>query len=139
MRINYVLSVINICTVLSAIPGLAGPALGYYFYGYQFFRILQVTKVIRSLSTNGYFPVSSKTIFYLHCNFLGFKIQFVVLIANIASVAISAASIMFVMENVATLPNAALRNILDAFYYIFVTMSTVGYGDISKLTPKYHQ
>ena len=58
-KIRYVLTVINIITILSAIPGLAAPALGYYFYGYQFFRILQVTKVIRSLSTNGYFPFSS--------------------------------------------------------------------------------
>jgi voltage-gated potassium channel len=64
-------------------------------------------------------------------NKLGVTIQLGVLILTILSVIFSAAGFMFVTENATTLPDAGIHNFVDALYYITVTLSTVGYGDIS--------
>jgi hypothetical protein len=128
----FIASAYNMCIILSSIPGLQALGQGSYFYGFQFLRFVGFYKVLVIVSHTGYISFAGLVIPTLLTN-IGIVPQLGLLVLTIVSVIFSAAGFMFVTENAATLPDAGIHNFVDALYYIAVTLSTVGYGDI---TPK---
>ncbi|PRP89056.1 calcium-activated BK potassium channel, alpha subunit [Planoprotostelium fungivorum] len=103
------------------VPGLIGPFISYYFYGFQFLRFVQLYSGIKFFCDLSADYISDVTQDIIKTAYL------------LVSLIFCSASFMFVLENSTVTVDGPVENLLDAFYFAFVTLSTVGYGDI---TPK---
>eukprot|EP01117_Protostelium_nocturnum_P016981 TRINITY_DN681_c0_g1_i2.p1 TRINITY_DN681_c0_g1~~TRINITY_DN681_c0_g1_i2.p1 ORF type:complete len:964 (+),score=262.99 TRINITY_DN681_c0_g1_i2:85-2976(+) len=108
--------------IATSIPGVICPFINYYFYGLQFLRFVRLGEGV------SYFLDISG-------NYLSDVNQtFIKLAVTLLSLIFSAASFMFVLENSTVTTGGKVNDLMDAFYFAFVTLSTVGYGDITPIT-----
>jgi len=124
--LKYLLSFYGIIDFISIIPSL----LIFIFPGAQvlgIIRLLRVIRIFRILNLNKFLKETSSLWLVLQKSF--HKILIFMMFALFASVIIGA--FMYVIENNV---NPAFSSIPKGIYWAVVTLTTVGYGDITPVT-----
>eukprot|EP01130_Rhizamoeba_saxonica_P003319 TRINITY_DN140_c0_g1_i1.p1 TRINITY_DN140_c0_g1~~TRINITY_DN140_c0_g1_i1.p1 ORF type:complete len:982 (-),score=189.46 TRINITY_DN140_c0_g1_i1:73-3018(-) len=121
-RGNYILNVSSIIEILSITPGLVGPIFGFYYYGFQITHSLRIygsLSFLRRLEL----PLSG---------FMMMIMEVVTLIVQISTVFLIMSGIIFVHENIPVFEDGgSVVSFIESFYFVVITLTTVGYGDIS--------
>lgn len=123
---KYIFSFYGIIDFLSILPTL----LVFIFTGAQtlsIIRLLRVLRIFRILQLNKFLNEASFLITVLKHSF--YKILIFMLFAFFSSILIG--SIMYTFENQV---NPAFSSIPKGIYWAIVTLTTVGYGDITPVT-----
>ena len=115
-KLKYIFSPMSIVDLLAILPTYRPLRILRVFLIFRLFKIFRYTK-----SINVFFKVLSDKRFEF--NFLFVIAIFVVFMS---------ATIMYVFEGVGNNPN--INSYLDAIYWSIITISTVGYGDITTVT-----
>ncbi|PRP88098.1 calcium-activated potassium channel subunit alpha-1 [Planoprotostelium fungivorum] len=121
-KLIFFLNALLWCDLATALAGLSGPFLGYYYYGVQFLRFAmlhETTSYVLDTYGNALGSLSRnalRLIFLLSCLLFG------------------TASFLFVLENPTVVEGGKVANFLDGLYLAMATLSTVGYGDVTPLT-----
>eukprot|EP01122_Echinamoeba_exundans_P007147 TRINITY_DN2134_c0_g1_i2.p1 TRINITY_DN2134_c0_g1~~TRINITY_DN2134_c0_g1_i2.p1 ORF type:complete len:973 (+),score=172.29 TRINITY_DN2134_c0_g1_i2:2295-5213(+) len=127
-KISFALNGFQFSAVLAAVPGIIGPAIGFFYYGFQFLRFIAAYKSLRSLKRTGWKPMSSVIV----------DVALVILTA--LSLLLSISGFFFVYENkYLNTPNSfgvepKIDSYFTSIYFICITLATVGYGDYSPVT-----
>ncbi|PRP88204.1 potassium channel subfamily T member 1-like [Planoprotostelium fungivorum] len=109
--------------ITTSFVGIIAPIIGFYYYGVIFLRAARFYYLFE------YFrPWISKKLSAL-------TIQLFSLVITIAALVFIAAGFIFVLENSTVIADSELTDLLLAHYFVVVTLSTVGYGDVTPNTP----
>lgn len=125
---KYALSFFGIVDLLSTLPlyisWIFGPAR--YLLVLRTFRLIRVFRVFKLFNflTEGHLLLRS---LYLSSRKIGVFFLFVILLV------IAIGTLMYMVEG--QQPNTQFNNIPNSIYWAVVTMTTVGYGDITPVTP----
>ena len=114
-KISYMLSPSAIVDLLAILPAYRPLSILRIFVLFRVFKLLRYTR-----SISHFIDVLSSKRFELYT--LLFLLVFIVFTAGIA---------IYVFEETS---NSSIETLFDAFYWAMVTISTVGYGDISPVT-----
>lgn len=116
-KIKFIFSLMSIIDLLAIIPYYRPLRMLRFFLIFRLFKLFRYTHVVNSL-----FSVFKDKRFEL------------LILAIISLIVLFVAStIMYIVEGLGDNPN--LNTFLDAIYWSGVTMSTLGYGDITPTTP----
>lgn len=118
-KVYFIFSVTGIVEALSCIPAVVGAYSGFYFYGFLFLRFIRLYQALKYLKHYAWNLAS------------GIMSQIVLLVFTATSLIFSAAGFIFVAENNTRYPDGQVENFLDAIYFVIVSLTTVGYGDIA--------
>lgn len=124
---RYMLSFFGIVDLLAILPGY----LGLFFRSGRFLsvvRILRVLRVFRILGLNAYASEAQNMLTALKNSRHRITIFFIFII----TLTVILGSVMYVVEG--TQPDSGFSNIPRSIYWAVVTVTTVGYGDISPQT-----
>lgn len=125
-RRSYILSFYGIIDLLAILPAF----LGFFFAQRSFFPIIRILRLLRLFSIfkmGRYMDESGVLLKALKAS----KVKISVFLITIIFIVIIVGSLMFVIEG----PQNGFNNIPESMYWSVVTISTVGYGDISPQTP----
>jgi len=117
-KFDYVTSASVFVMVATCTAGFLGPLHGIYFYDFEFLRIIRIYQMMVFFSTKSNSFVPSVVT------------QVAVMVLTILSLMLCAAGFMFCMENNVAFELGQIVTVLDAFYMVMVSLTTVGYGDI---------
>eukprot|EP01129_Flabellula_baltica_P014112 TRINITY_DN6698_c0_g1_i1.p1 TRINITY_DN6698_c0_g1~~TRINITY_DN6698_c0_g1_i1.p1 ORF type:complete len:900 (+),score=120.13 TRINITY_DN6698_c0_g1_i1:57-2756(+) len=123
-RILFIFTPIRLGMIISVIPGFLGPFFSYYYFGFQFFHFLRI----------------SDSLHFFRSRDFGFKrivvviMDILILTLSVLGVILITSALVFVHECTIIHPTGSLNNYGDALYFLFITMTTVGYGDFSPNT-----
>jgi len=123
---NYIVSFYGIIDLLSVLPTY----LSLIYTGGQFLiviRILRLLRIFRVFKLGRYLWASS----YLLVALRGSRHKLAVFLWFILIIVVVMGSIMYLVEG----PENGFKNIPESIYWAIVTLTTVGYGDISPQTP----
>ncbi len=113
-RFDFLLNPYSISQTIAVGPWILGAATGRFFYGLQSIHVLRIVRFAETLENRGFLEEVKGKILKLAMITFG--------------LILFAASIIFVFENTNYFPQSQVTNMLDSFYFMIVTMSTVGYG-----------
>ncbi len=124
----YMISFLGIIDLLAIIPGY----LSIFFVGAQSLLVLRALRLLRI------FRIFKLTHFLSEMNFLGTAIRgslkkITIFMLIVITLVIILGSVMYLVEKD---QNSAFQSIPDSVYWAIVTITTVGYGDISPITPQ---
>jgi len=124
--LGYVFSFLGIIDLLAIIPSF----LSIFFVGAQSLLVLRVLRLLRI------FRIFKLTHFLTEMEFLKTAIfsslkKISIFMLVVLAMVIILGSIMYLVEN----GENGFNSILDSIYWAIVTITTVGYGDISPVTP----
>jgi voltage-gated potassium channel len=123
---QYLLSFFGIVDLLSILPGL----IGLFIPGalnLLIIRILRMLRLFRIFKLGRYVEESGFLLKALRAS----RPKITIFVFTIFSVVMIVGSLMYLIEG----PENGFSNIPEAMYWAIVTVTTVGYGDISPQTP----
>jgi Calcium-activated BK potassium channel alpha subunit/Calcium-activated potassium channel slowpoke-like RCK domain/Ion channel len=118
-KFHYIFSVNALIDQITVVPAINMLVTGTYFYGFAFLRFVRILKSLNYFRNIGWSALS------------GVVAHAIILIITILSVFFAAAGFIFVSENNTANAEGLVADFLDAIYFIVVSFTTVGYGDIS--------
>ncbi|KAF9160445.1 hypothetical protein DFQ26_005503 [Actinomortierella ambigua] len=128
-KLRFIFSIQTLLDAVTAVPFLVATAFlpgGQYLYVPYFLRSWSaISRLQRALSIGVEIGISDKPFDPVKAKLIGLLAYLVAILYN--------ATCAFMYCEMTFVPGATTLSILDAFYYILITGSTVGYGDI---TPK---
>eukprot|EP01117_Protostelium_nocturnum_P016017 TRINITY_DN6266_c0_g1_i1.p1 TRINITY_DN6266_c0_g1~~TRINITY_DN6266_c0_g1_i1.p1 ORF type:complete len:971 (-),score=202.86 TRINITY_DN6266_c0_g1_i1:19-2931(-) len=108
--------------IATAFVGLVAPIIGFYYYNVMFLRAGKIWYITR------YFKP------WLVKRFTNLGVE-IVLLAQVVTVLIFvSAGLFWVLENSAITDESKMETFLFSIYFAVVTLSTVGYGDVTAMT-----
>lgn len=124
--LKYMTSFYGIIDLLSILPSF----IGIFYYNAQFLKVFRVVRILRLFKVFKLtkFTKESKNLAKALKN-SGAKI--VVFMTAVVCIAIIMGAIMYIIEG----EEAGFKNIPTSIYWSIVTLTTVGYGDLSPITP----
>lgn len=115
-KVSFALNGFQYSAVLAAVPGIIGPAIGFFYYGFQFLRFIAAYQSLRALKRTGWKPMTSVIV----------DVALVILTA--LSLLLSISGFFFVYENkYLNLPNAfgvepKIDSYFTSIYFICITL-----------------
>jgi len=125
-RKGYLLSFYGIIDLLAILPVY----LGFFFPQIRFLTVIRIFRLLRLFSIlkmSRYIDESSHLIRALKAS----RPKITVFLFTILFIVVIVGSLMYIIEG----PENGFENIPESMYWAIVTVSTVGYGDISPQTP----
>ena len=125
-RGHYIFSFFGMVDMFSILPGIAAfffPAVRYLMV-IRIFRLLRLFRVFKLVR---YMEESSTLLRAIRAS----RPKITVFLLTIFFIVIFTGSLMYIVEG----PENGFNNIPESMYWAIVTVSTVGYGDISPQTP----
>lgn len=125
-RISYVLSFFGIIDLIAIVPTYLGLILsgGHYFLVVRLLRILRIFRVLKLAQYVGESSMLAEALVASRRKIFIFFITVITLVVILGS-------IMYLVEG----EENGFTNIPQSIYWAIVTITTVGYGDISPHTP----
>lgn len=125
-RVKYFFSFFSLVDLFSILPFY----LAFLFpFDLRFLRIFRLLRILRVLKLGRY----SESLQKFGRVFINKKDDLIVSLMVVLFLVVISASIIFIVENEAQ-PDK-YTNIPDSIYWSFITLTTVGYGDIYPITP----
>lgn len=125
---EYALSFFGVIDLLATLP----PYLGYFFHGARFMMVLRSFRLIRIFRVFKLFSFLQEGHMLLESMRHSMR-KISVFFLFVVIMVISIGTLMFMVES--TQPGTQFTDIPTSIYWAIVTMTTVGYGDITPVTP----
>jgi voltage-gated potassium channel len=125
-KYEYIFSFFGIIDLMAILPAF----LGLFIPGIRFLAVIRVFRLLRLfaiLKMGRYIDESSHLLRALKAS----RHKIIVFLFTILSIILIVGSLMYIIEG----PDNGFNNIPQSMYWAVVTVSTVGYGDISPQTP----
>jgi voltage-gated potassium channel Kch len=118
---RFAMSLLVIAEMLPTVPGLLGPFVNFYYFGFQFLRFLQFYQSLLYMK-------------HLKLKFFDLYAELVLLVAAALGLLFSTGGFLFIFENKYFNPGGKISTLFEAIYFALITLTTVGYGDFSPVS-----
>lgn len=125
-KAEYIFSFYGIIDFLAILPTY----ISLFFIGYQYLlviRVLRLLRVFRILKLYRFLSASS----YLAASLKASRHKIAVFLAFVMAIVVIMGAAMYLIEG----PENGFRSIPESIYWAIITLTTVGYGDITPITP----
>lgn len=125
---QYIFSFFGIVDLLATLPVY----LEFLLPGSRYFLVIRIFRLIRVFRVFKLFSFLAEGNLLLHSLRQSFN-KILVFFFFVVIMVTAIGTIMYMVEG--NVPNSAFSNIPNSIYWAIVTMTTVGYGDITPITP----
>ena len=125
-KIRYIFSFYGIIDLLAILPTY----MSLFLLGYQYLlviRILRLLRVFRILKLYRFIGASRHLVDSLKAS----RHKIAVFLSAVMAIVVVMGSVMYLIEG----PEHGFRSIPESIYWAIITLTTVGYGDITPITP----
>ena len=127
MKIYYIIKPVAVVDMITIFVSVGGIIFQRSFYGLQFIIFIRFYLSLKVLLQGQWSVKIPKTDVVIRHEMLSLVIS----LLAVLTLLITAAGFFFVIENYHENAGGKIDTILDSFYFMTVTISTVGYGDFS--------